>query len=292
MTIDVARFDHAMFFANLVEEDVSPFYPETESAFGKSLLIRSLCGTPSRVIPKTVVWSISIRAECIGFFAATHKRTASVKLGPIVISPKWRSQGFGRQAIAALERWYGARGITTLYMTMPTANTRAIQFASQAGFRPITLMHRQYSSEWDEISLAKHIEKDKYFQLFSGTLHPYADPPTIFHGGALQGIDYGQRPYLRFTASDSLGRQSVLLASLKRGGAVKLVHLTAPTSELYISTVEMAEIQSKRIDRRKLYSEVARSRSDLLGLLIKRGFSIEGRYALGRESYILSKALG
>ena len=288
MSLRQTRSQDSSTFGSLVREHVSPFYPETEPDFGCNLLATSLHQPRSleRGLGKRTVWTISLRNCPVGFVAVTDKASCSVKIGPIVVAPQFQGKGLGRSAISLIERWYSARGTTSMYMTMPVPNAKARRFAELAGFRQLTLLRRQYSSEWDEVSLYKRIAR---FPRSSGAatsssleLSPDSLQPQV-------GVEYRQMKWSRIVADGGGGEGEPLYAFPKRGGAVKLIPAVSSDARVVAHTIAMAEIEYKSLDRRKCYIDLPASNAELIRLLVRSGFSVDGRYAFDRDSYLLSK---
>jgi GNAT superfamily N-acetyltransferase len=289
MSIEQTRINESNIFGSLVREHVSPFYPETEPDFGCTLLESSLSKSLNgeQELGNRSVWTIALRNNPVGFVVITKKTSSRAKIGPIVVAPQFRGKGLGRWTISLLERWCAAHGITSMYMTMPIPNEKARHFAELTGFRPLTLLRRQYSSEWDEVSLYKKIgnfaQRCDFAPASSLELKQDVNPlPRT-------GVEFPQIQCSMFVADGAHGESSVLYAFPKRGGAVKLTPAISSDARLTAHSVAMAEFEYRSLDRRKWYLDLPASNVELIRLLVRRGFSVEGRYAVDRDSYLLSK---
>jgi GNAT superfamily N-acetyltransferase len=75
----------------------------------------------------------------------------------IVVAPKWRGQGIGRQIMEAIERWCLQHGVTRLQLLADRTNFPALDFYDRIGWFPtrmICLRRRPTPAAGGEIKTA------------------------------------------------------------------------------------------------------------------------------------------
>lgn len=152
------RADRAQ-FAFLVREFVSCFYPGTESAYGLHLFDEHTTDLNSHLgDARRRVWSIRDGLETVGFLVATRRLDGSVKLGPIVVEPGHRSEGYMIGALEDLTAIYCQERVPYLYATYPSSNASIQRLASSAGWTIAGAVRGLYRDD-DEILIHRAVSK-------------------------------------------------------------------------------------------------------------------------------------
>lgn len=313
------------FFARLVRQDVSRFYPETEDSYALRLAEVSFLGKdPFGLFSlRKTIWSLAVAGRTAGFFAATEKRGGSVKFGPVVLLEDFRGKGLGKWALDKLSHYYGTMGSRKAYLTVPAIHERGIRFARKCGFLQEAQLRLHYSPRYDEVVFGMMVEgiaerltaqgdrrqvsigSTEDLQLNEFILREcgksYDELDEEFTSSLASATargplyDYSKKVRKLFSEWDDGGPIAILVSSPKRGGAVKLGPVCGSSD-----SVERLAIQTEHLyfgaGRRKICALLAADQPALSDTFLRLGYTSEGRlrepFKVGVDMLVLSKMRG
>lgn len=306
-----------LYFAGLVQEYVSPYYPETEQSYPYDLADSHFQGfDPYGLITLSrTIWSVRVASQTVGFFVASIKRGGSIKLGPAVIAPDFREKGIGSGVMTLLTRLYSRTGFRKLYLTVPQTNNDALRLVLGAGFTKEAILRRHYSTDHNELVFGKLLQEqgeNLISTLFSSDpMRLSSDPEfplqrfiSMWIEPYYEDIDYGfirnlimasmrspaedyrlKNRKIFYKMDDNNRMTALLIASMKRGGAVKCGPVGGNAADLLDLVREAQEFYRQRA-RRKMYIIAAGDQQETVSKLKREGFCVEGELI---EPYRASK---
>ncbi|HEV2122443.1 MAG TPA: GNAT family N-acetyltransferase, partial [Chloroflexota bacterium] len=253
----------------------------------------------------------------IGFTVASRKRGGSVKIGPTAVMAEWRGQGVATHLRdEAEQRLFADRGARKLYLTVPANNLPALLFNLNRGFCIEAVLTDQYQEGRTELVMGRTEMRppraaDRALNLRHAPgkvrTEMISDPPLealvqtfleplrqLFDGidiSFFRSITEACKPERQSYAAK--GKRAIVgyyeevpdalcVYTPKRGGAVKLGPLVGRHVGAVESVLQAAYECAKAEGRRKLYAHLPSPCWDMIKLLGRRGFVIEGQL---REPY-------
>jgi GNAT superfamily N-acetyltransferase len=277
----------------LVSEHVSYRYPGTEPDYALSLaqdFLTARIRRPSFTIAR-IVYTVTIDGRAAGFVVASNKLGGSVKLGPVVVTPKFRRSGLGRQLLLDVEKRIKRANVRRLYLTTPADDNDAMRgLALELGFSEEAVLRRQFSLERDEIVLGKVLTSgDSSLNSSEGTADDFgwlgnqlcklfydADGNRNHHIARIlhrSGLNDFSEPGWRLVTHAT----SATFVDPKRGGSVRLGPITYSDKSLQEGLIRsVLDLPWVRASRRQ-FATFRTADKELLEIFFNYGFQLEGR---------------
>lgn len=257
------------------------------------------------------IHTLIYKSDVAGFTVTTWKRGHSVKYGPTVLKEEYQGRGLGPRFRKKLDRQLKSKGVHKVYSTIPEHAANAYNYLIDSGYQIEAHMRRQYNEGHNELVFGKLLSKttssnqtqlnrakleNLEFNIGSNDYHEFGefvienmepwysgiDDDFICAVQEAEGRDLekdlskkGKRVYIG-TAEDDI--KCVLIASRKRGGAIKLSPLlttvSGPAVGKFLQFAEDNILESGSV--RKFYSHVPLIDTELINEFKSSGYEIEG----------------
>lgn len=266
---------------------------------------------------KKKVYTLFKDEEIIGFTTTTWKRGNSVKYGPTMLKEEKRGEGLGSALRKLIDSRLKYEGVRKTYSTIPETHTSAYKYLIRSDYQIEAHMRRQYHEDHDELVFGKVLHGgspsrslslsrttcdaitfevgSSPFDNFQNFVIKRAEPwyeeidrnfVTSVQEAEERGLDaqHSKKGKRVFIGHQSGEIQSIAIASLKRGDAVKVspvfTTITGDGLEKFWEQVE--HNLRETINVRKIYTHVPVLDQALISFFRTSGFSCEG---LLREPY-------
>lgn len=319
-------------FVEAVTQEISRNYDEITPAFAEALLhLDALGEDPNGIFTtkKEVFSAFDAAHRLIGFTTLTFKLGGSIKTGPTILFPEYRSIGYGtalRQQIVGYARSQGAR---KLYCTCPDTEFPVISHLLRNGLRVEAHLSNHYRPQHGELVFGMMLEQRPYQLLVreprrarSATVEEASrfsegDLACAVHrlltetgfpmdcerarhlvGRANEPLrrPYEAKPFSMLCLADDSRCVGLTIMIPKRGGASKGILATSTTDTGSIAKLLAKSEATQRLQhRRKLYFAHPLTDPLIVDLLLSSGYRSEGilrePYTPGLDTLVLSKDL-
>ncbi len=263
---------------------------------------------------KKEIWSaLGDMDEFCGFVCLNYKRGNTVKIGPIMVDPKYRGNGIGRFMITSILKKLEKEKIRKVYATTSSENVPACKLFQNAGFRLEVELPEQYrvgnkeyiwgyffesptviflnkrslfdpnSSEEGNLQVKDfNPETDvEYLQKIIKIIKEWHDDitPNFLRqiiDATNRGLDFETKGKLILVTKDINNLPTgLVVAAPKRGGSVKIYPMYGNTPSIEGMIGKLRRIFKEK-GYRKLYTFVHASDDRYIQQLINFGFCLRG----------------
>lgn len=319
-------------FKRLAVKEIGKHYADIDDSFAENIVrAHRKDRDPIGYFTKTkTIWAGEKEGDTVGYIVGTEKRGGSVKVSPILVKEPYRQQGYGTELWQRVEAHYEADGHRKLYTHAPLYRDELYAWFSDLGAHLEAVLREQYDSGQDEFIMGKMLDNpapgnlpvenglataDVEFEISelaseyeSGFRDLILNEMTRWYGeiddefvtgiiDAQERMDEGYKKKGKTVYVVTIDDEvcGCCVATPKRGGSVKLVPLLFRDN----GTTDMVNGLLKRIQddfnntHRKLYIMLPHLQTELLNLLRRDGFRIEGflqdPYKAGIDNIFLGK---
>ncbi len=253
----------------------------------------------------------------VGYTVTTRKRGKSVKFGPTVLEKQWRHHGLGPRFRTRIDSSLRSDGIRKTYSTIPETGESVFSYLIKAGYNVEAHMRRQYNENHSELVFGKvlnsgtvrhkpelqreqtdHIDCavgsaafDGFSEFVISSAEPWYDEINEEFTRAVAEAEqrgfraeYSKKGKRVFIGHQNGEIRAVAIATLKRGGAVKISPVFTDVVGKGLSEfLQYIEADLQEIDEvRKYYTHIPVLDTEVAAFLRAAGYQSEG---ILREPY-------
>lgn len=319
-------------FKRIAIAEIGKHYADIDDSFADNIIrAHKEEQDPYGYFTKTkTIWVGEDEGETIGFIVGTEKRGGSVKISPVLVKEPYQQQGYGTELWEKVEAHYKREGHRKLYTHAPLYRDELYKWFSDLGARLEAILSEQYDTDQDEFIMGKMLKEPNPDELQSESglqdakldfeisgLSPeyesgfrdlilnemtrwYDEINEDFVTGIIEAqerIDegYKKKGKVVYLVIEDDAVSGCCVATPKRGGSVKLVPMLFDDngSEDMVKGMLQHVYSDFQETHRKLYIMLPHLQTELLDVLRKDGFYIEGflqdPYKPGVDNIFLGK---
>jgi len=304
-------------FRELYEHFVRPYYAADTNDYAQTILEShfSALDPYGYLTKRRTIWVLSYNNKPIGVSVATEKRGGSVKFGPSALIADLRGRGLSPTCRLLLESQYPSA--RKFYNTLPEPNAVALRYVLSAGYEIEARLREQYGAH-DELVVgklrplapprppcipelasnkggalalvdARELPESLFVTSVRALLQPhYRGLDDAFFSGLLASLHspptFATKYKKLLVAMCGGHARGLMIATPKRGGALKLSPLVIPDDDPFVARL-LLTAGLDRVDapkQRRVYAHVAPDQKSLLAGLQTLGLTYEGTL---REPY-------
>lgn len=305
---------HHRCIKNLLPE-LGKFYDGHENAkFFDQLIDKDKKDHNGYFTMKKEIWSVlGDKDEFCGFVCLNYKRGNTVKIGPIIVDPKYRRNGIGKFMIISILKKLEREKVRKVYATTSSENAPANKLFQNTGFQLEVELPEQYragnreniwgyffehpteiflnekslldlnNSEDNNLQIKDfNSEIDtEYLRKIIKVIKEWHDDITLdflrqIIDATNRGLDFETKGKLILVAKDINDLPTgLVVAAPKRGGSVKIYPMYGNTPSIEGMIGKLSEIFKEK-GYRKLYTFVHASDDKYIQQLINFGFCLRG----------------